>query len=104
MNCLVDSIPTASWMKPLLIAGLVLVAIVIVVIALLYWYLHRKRLKERQRVNEESETWLQGSARRRTGQRKDKSREVQQNLEYSRLKYVGSVKDSGKTGDSEVMV
>lgn len=97
-------ITTASWKKPLLIAGLVLVAIVIVVITLLYWYLHRKRLKERQRVNEESETWLQGSVRRGTGQREAKSREDQQNLEYSRLKYVGSIKDSGKTGDSEVMV
>ena len=104
MNCLVDSIPTASWKKPLLIAGMVLVAIVIVVITLLYWYLHRKRLKERQRVNEESETWLQESVRRRTGQRKDKSGEDQQNLEYSRLKYVGSLKDSAETGDNEVMV
>ena len=99
-------IPTASWEKPVLIATLVLAVVVVLVIASLCWYRYRKRLRERQKVNEEEiETWRQESAPRGRGQRKEESREHQENLKYSRLKCVGSRKDSaeyGKTG--EVMV
>ena len=77
----------------------------ILVISLLYWYFHKKGLRERQRVNEESDTWLQESARRETGQREEESRKDKENREYSRLKYVGSFKDAAETsGQSEVMV
>lgn len=80
------------------------VAIAILVITLRYWCVHRKRLRERRRVNKESETWQQESARRGRGQRENESREDKEKLEYSRLKYAGSLKDSAETGGSEVMV
>ena len=97
-------IPTVSWKKPLLIASLVLVAVALLVIASLCWYRYRKRLRERRKVNEKIGTWRQESAPRGRGQREEESREHKENLEYSRLKYVGSPKDSTEAGKTAVMV
>lgn len=83
---------------------MVLVALVVFVMAPLSWYRYRKRLKERQKVNEEIGTWRQESTPRGRGQREEESREHQKNLEYSRLKYVASLKDSAGAGKTDVMV
>lgn len=99
INCLIEFfIFTASWKTPLLIAALLLVPIVILVIT--FWC----RLRERQRGNEESETRLQENAPRGREQREEESREDKEERKYSRIKYVGSFKDSAEAGASEVMV
>ena len=87
-----------------MIASLVLVALVVLVMASLCWYRYRKTLKERQKVNEEIGTWRQESAPRGRGQREEESKEHHANIEYSRLKYVASLKDSAGAGKTEVMV
>ncbi|KAL9963138.1 hypothetical protein ACROYT_G032313 [Oculina patagonica] len=85
---------TATWKKFLLIAGLVLIAVVFIAMSLWCWYRHRKRLRERKGGNDESGIGLQESERR----------EDNEKPEHSRLVYVGSYKDSPKTGGSGVMV
>ncbi|XP_078381979.1 proprotein convertase subtilisin/kexin type 6-like isoform X2 [Oculina patagonica] len=96
--------PTASWKKILLIGGLVLIVVVFIAMSLWCWYLHKKRLRERQGRNDESEIRLQESERREQFQNEKQRREDNEKPEHSRLVYVGSYKDSPETGGSGGMV